>query len=43
MEGMFVVIALGADRAKLLLELVWTHDLGHGCTLDLNPWLSRIP
>jgi hypothetical protein len=32
MKGMFIVVLLGADGAKLLLEFLGTHDLGHGCT-----------
>ncbi len=30
MKRMFVVIALGADGAKLLLQFLGAHDLGHG-------------
>jgi hypothetical protein len=30
---MLVVIALGADSAKLLLQFLGTHDLGHGVYL----------
>ena len=32
MKRMLVVIALGAYGAKLLLQFLWTHDLGHGIT-----------
>jgi hypothetical protein len=38
MKGMLVVVALGADGAKLLLQFLGAHNLGHGCYLFLpNP------
>jgi hypothetical protein len=30
MKGVLVVIAFGADGAKLLLQFLGAHDLGHG-------------
>jgi hypothetical protein len=38
---MLVVIALGADGAKLLLELFGAHDLGHGITSRYIQCLAR--
>jgi hypothetical protein len=35
MKGMLVVIALGPDSPKLLLQLLGAHDLGHGVYLSL--------
>ena len=32
MKRMLVVIALGADGAKLLLQFLGAHNLGHGVT-----------
>ena len=38
MKRMLVVIALGADGAKLLLQFLGAHNLGHGFYLFLpNP------
>src|SRR5262249_12062724 len=42
MEGMLVVVALGADGAKLLLKLLGTHDLGHGIVSRVAQCLARI-
>jgi hypothetical protein len=41
MEGMLVVVALGADGAKLLLKLLGTHDLGHGIASRVAQCLAR--
>jgi hypothetical protein len=30
MKGMPIVVALGADGAKLLLQFLGAHNLGHG-------------
>jgi hypothetical protein len=43
MEGVLVVIALGADGAKLLFEFLGAHDLGHGATSLPGPASIGLP
>jgi len=43
MEGMLVVIALGANGAKLLLEFLGAHDLGHSITSRFTQCQTEEP
>jgi hypothetical protein len=43
MKGMIIVVALGANGAKLLLEFLGAHDLGHGIASRLIQRLMRNP
>src|SRR5687767_12595447 len=43
MKGMFIVIALGADGAKLLFQFLGAHDLGHGATSLPGPASVGLP